>query len=114
MIETRDVITIIIAVLGSGGLWSFIQYRLQQRDLKKMQENSADTVERRALLAILHDRIYSSAPDIIERGYVTVDELDNLKYLYRPYKALGGNGTGEKLVSDVKNLPIKKEREKHD
>ena len=109
MIETRDVITILIAIIGSGGLWSFIQYRLQQRDLRKMHDSTADTIERKALLAILHDRIYASATEILEHEYVTVEELDNLKYLYRPYQALGGNGTGEKLMSDVKNLPIRKE-----
>lgn len=27
-------------------------------------------------------------------------------YIYLPYKALGGNGTAEKVMKDVDNLPI--------
>jgi hypothetical protein len=31
----------------------------------------------------------------------------NLTYLYIPYKALGGNGTIDRLVEEMKKLPIK-------
>ena len=43
----------------------------------------------------------------IQRGGITKDEYENLyDYIYLPYKALGGNGTAEKVMEDVKNLPI--------
>jgi hypothetical protein len=44
----------------------------------------------------------------IKRGYVTKDEFENLHdYLFVPYKKLGGNGTAEKVMDDVKRLPMK-------
>ena len=45
----------------------------------------------------------------IERGYITQEEYDSLyNYLYIPYKELGGNGTAERMVNEVKKLPIKR------
>ena len=38
---------------------------------------------------------------------MTVDEYENLnRYLYQPYKKLGGNGTAEKIMIQVKDLPV--------
>ena len=34
------------------------------------------------------------------------DSLYN--YLYLPYKELGGNGTAERMLNEVKKLPIKR------
>ena len=110
MVETRDVITILIAIIGSGGFWTALQYHWQRRDDRRLKSEQACSTERKAMLALLHDRIYASTTEIIERGEVTVEELDNLGYLYRPYKALGGNGTGEKLIKDVAKLPVRKEK----
>ena len=63
------------------------------------------------VMGLGHDRIVALASDIIGRGYVTKDEYENLyKYLYKPYKALGGNGTAEKMIHEVNNLPMKTRR----
>ena len=65
------------------------------------------------LLGLGHDRIIYLGTKYIEDGYVTEDEFENLnKYLYEPYKALGGNGTAEKIMDDVRNLPIRKNKRK--
>lgn len=58
-------------------------------------------------LALSHDKLYTYCTTYIERGYVTVNELDNLDYLFNSYKGLGGNGTGEHLYNEVKKLKIK-------
>lgn len=61
--------------------------------------------------AKLRQTKWSWTADIIGRGYVTKDEYENLyKYLYKPYKALGGNGTAEKMIHEVNNLPMKTRR----
>ncbi len=91
------VITIVVSVVGSGGLWSFVQWYLTTKHTK-------ETASDRALKALLHDRLYQKCTDILDRGEVTVDEYDNLKYLYEPYRALGGNGTCEKLMHEVDNM----------
>jgi hypothetical protein len=59
-----------------------------------------------AVLALLHDRIYSECYRFIELGYVTQDGLRNLGYLYRTYHVMGGNGTGTELYNRAKALPI--------
>ena len=60
-----------------------------------------------ASLALLHDKIYHYCTDYLERGSVSIDDLENLGHLFRAYKALGGNGTGEALYKRVQALPIK-------
>lgn len=58
--------------------------------------------------AILHDRIIQKCEFLINRGYVTSDDLEELEYLNGPYKALGGNGTVEVMLREVRKLPKKK------
>ena len=60
-----------------------------------------------AMKAISHDKIYKLTDEYIDRGWVTLDELDNLEYLYTAYRTLGGNGTGEKRYNRVQALPVK-------
>lgn len=39
------------------------------------------------------------------------DEYENIhKYLYVPYKDLGGNGTVERIVNELTTLPIREYR----
>ena len=63
-------------------------------------------VLREGILALLHDRLYQACSFFIARGYCTVEDRNNLEYLYRPYKALGGNGTGESLYRKCLELPF--------
>jgi hypothetical protein len=55
--------------------------------------------------ALLHDRIYKSYAECFQKGYADVDDIRNLEYLYRPYHALNGNGTGTELYERVKKMP---------
>lgn len=65
-----------------------------------------------ANIAMLHDKIYKQCSDFLEQGWISVDDLENLDYLWRGYRGLGGNGTGEVLYKKVQNLPnLKAERE---
>ena len=60
---------------------------------------------KQGVLAILHDRLYQACQFYLKRGYCTIDDRDNLEYMFRPYKALGGNGTGEELYNRCLALP---------
>lgn len=91
------IVTFLCAVLASGGLWSYLSARADKKDNKTMM-----------LIGLGHDRIISLGMGYIERGWVTQDEYENLyEYLYKPYKALGGNGSAERVMKAVQNLPIK-------
>jgi len=77
-------------------------------------KKSKDKTEQRfknlefANVALLHDKIYQQCSFFIGQGWVSVDDLENLEYLWRGYHNLGGNGTGEILYNKVKDLPNKK------
>ena len=56
----------------------------------------------------LYGRTIHLCEKYIEQGWVSTDDYENLeRYLYKPYKAMGGNGTAEKLMDQVKKLPPK-------
>lgn len=59
-----------------------------------------------AVLALLHDRIYTECYRFMELGYITRDGLRNLNYLYKTYHVMGGNGTGTELYKRACALPI--------
>ncbi|MBF1152553.1 MAG: hypothetical protein HXL86_00205 [[Eubacterium] sulci] len=92
---------IIIAVFASTGLWSFISMLVQ----RYMERKSDYAMMMRGLG---HDRICYLGECYIKRGWITRDEYENLvDYLYIPYKGLKGNGTAEKIINEVKQLPLK-------
>ena len=93
--------TIVIAIFASTGFWAFVTVIYQNKTKK-------DNAEAQMLKGIGHDRICCLGESYIKRGYITKEEYENLRdYLYLPYKKLGGNGTAEKIVKDVSNLPIR-------
>jgi hypothetical protein len=92
---------VVLAIFGSTGLWSLLTYLVQRRDKKVSTEG-------KMLRGLAHDRILALGEEYIKRGSVDTDEYENLHdYLYIPYKELGGNGTAEKIMEDVRKLPIK-------
>lgn len=90
-------VTVICAVFASNGFWALMQKLSEKKDAKFQM-----------LLGLGHDRIIHLCEKYIEQGWVSTDDYENLeKYLYQPYKAMGGNGTAEKLMEQVKKLPPK-------
>ena len=105
--------TIIGAIFGGSGV-TFLTFLIQRHDRKtdKRQEEYAELSRKISEIADAvkgqgHDRIIYLGEKYIQRGGITRDEYENLHdYIYGPYKALGGNGTAEKVMRDVENLPI--------
>ena len=90
------IVTVIVTMIGSNGLWAYIQSKSTHKSaLEKM------------ILGLGHDAIFRVADHYIRRGGITLDELEDLnKYLYKPYKEMGGNGTAETATEKCKELPI--------
>ena len=89
-------VTVVCAVLASSGFWAWMTARHERKDAKT-----------RMILGLGHDRIVTLAMRYIERGWITQDEYEDLnKYLYSPYREMGGNGTAERLMVEVTKLPI--------
>ena len=94
------IVTIIITMLASSGFWAFIQWTLTCVRDKKSAEKSA-------LLALLHDRLYYEIGRMLSEDTVKRDDYENITYLYKPYKQLGGNGTCEKMYMDLQKKEIR-------
>lgn len=95
------VLTALISVLGSVGASSGFWAYMQRRDAKRTQTD-------RLLQGLAYDKIISMGMNYIERGWITKDEYEDYrKYLYEPYKALGGNGVTERVMAEVSNLPLR-------
>lgn len=101
--------TLLTAFITGGGC-SIILYLLQRHDQKKDCRDEETQKMVNLLIGMGHDRIYSLGMDAIKKGHISAGEYDNLVHgLYEPYKALGGNGTGTRIIEEVKKLPIVEE-----
>lgn len=95
-----DITTIIVSLitgLTSSSFLAFLNARMNKHD------NISQMV-----MGLGHHEILEDGRKLINKGFVTIQELDDFNhYLYEPYKALGGNGTGEEIAKKVNSLPIK-------
>lgn len=92
----KQLVIIAVAVLGSNGLWAWIQ-----------SKSTAKSARDRMLLGLGHAEIFRLCEKYIRRGAITTDELEDLdKYLFKPYSDLGGNGTAASLVAKCRELTI--------
>lgn len=90
-------ITIVCSVIASSGFWAWVIKRSEKRDVKTEM-----------LIGLGHDRIVFLGSQYIERGYITLDEYENLyEYLYKPYEKMGGNGSAQRIMNEVNRLPIR-------
>lgn len=104
--EHDIILAIVASVFGSTGFWALLT-AIWTAHNKKV------SIEGRMLRGLAHDRICELGEKFLKQGYITKDEYENLHdYLFLPYKELGGNGTAEKIVEDVKRLPMMKSGKK--
>lgn len=92
-----NIVSIVCATVASTGFWTIVSSRITKK-----------SAEAEMLIGLGHDRIIRLGLDYISRGWITEDEYDNLyNYLYLPYVKLGGNGSAERVMEEVKKLPIR-------
>lgn len=107
-----DLIPNLILWVITGGLGTFCAWvcrrlkaqKNEQEAIKKEQE-AVQVAFRDGLQAILHDRIYQAHRYYTQLGFCPLNDKKNMEYLFRPYAALGGNGTGKQAFEDIMNLP---------
>ena len=59
------------------------------------------------ILGLGHAEIFRQCEQYLRRDGITKEELEDLdKYLFKPYKELGGNGTAESMVEQCHKLKI--------
>ena len=90
-------ITSLASIFASNGFWTY-----------KTKKEDKNSLQAKMVLGLGHDKITWLGMCYIKRGYITKDEYENLHdYLYVPYRALGGNGSAERIMKEVMKLPIK-------
>ncbi len=94
----QTLLTILCSVLASSGVWAVVLKLMDKKDVKTQM-----------LIGLGHDRIMYLATSYINRGnWITTEEYENLvDYLYKPYEAMGGNGSAKRLVDEIKKMDIK-------
>ena len=93
---TTVLATVIGSLLASSGFWVFVQ-----------KKGNAKSAQSKLLLGLACDRIIDLGMKHLSRGMITLDELENIdKYLFEPYSEMGGNGLAERIMNDVRKLPI--------
>lgn len=98
------ILTVLASCLASSGFWAFVQAKREKKDTRTQ-----------LLVGLAHDRILYLGEKYIDQGWISQDEYENLHdYLYKPYHALGGNGSAERVMAEVNKLPLKKRGTKRD
>lgn len=90
--------TILLGIFASNGIFSLIIYLIGRHDAKKK------TPEKEALLALCSERLESLLRKWIHADVRTASRWASIKYLYKAYKALDGNGEIEALYEVAREL----------
>lgn len=102
---SETTVAVIISCIGSAGLWSVINL-LINRHYKKTDDND---VIKRALKGLLYTDCIAWGEKYTAQGFIdTQDFNEYLRYHYEPYKALGGDGTIDRLMGELQKLPSHK------
>lgn len=106
--NTEQIVGILAAIFASSGFWTLINNRMQKKD----NEIEKKSTQGEMLRGLGHDRICYLGSIYIKQGYITRGDYENLHdYLYVPYHKLGGNGTAERIMQEVKQLPLKERKD---
>ena len=112
-------------IAGFFGIWQWRLNRKAQKEDKAADTKAANCAARGAEIkqlqdtvnalivadrTILYDRIKHLGKSYITRGYVTVEELEDLDLMHSVYHdkdKLNGNGFLDNLMKTVHSLPVK-------
>ena len=97
MDERTMIVTIVVAVLGSQGLWQLLGKLHEKKDAKTM-----------VLRGLAHQEILELGRAALAAGEISADDWENLHdYLFVPYEKMGGNGSAARIMREVEKLPIR-------
>ena len=104
--EITDIlVTVLVAVLSSSGLWAYLEKRKSKLVEALEKEEKSDCNMKELLIALAKVQICHMATIYIERGWISTNEAEMLEQTFKPYHEIGGNGAGEILYKQAMNLP---------
>lgn len=102
----EQILSIIGIVAGSTGISSIIVACLSRHWAKKDKEDGRIDALVDAQKVLMIDRVRFLGSSYVEKGYVSLEDKENLQSMYDAYKALGGNGHLVTIMQEVDRLPI--------
>ena len=94
-----EIVTTIISIVTTA-LSGYLVWWLQQNKSKK-------DYTQEALKILLKGELKKVYIELVKKGFVTFDELESANEIYEAYHNLKGNGTGTKMIEEIRKLPIK-------
>lgn len=96
---------IILAVFASSGFWALLNGIITSIQNKRRGESEKVRILESGVRGLLHEKLIERCKYYINEGTITEPEYNDLReYIYEPYKALDGNGTGEEYMRRVREL----------
>jgi len=96
-----------IAVIGSSGVASIVVDILQHHWQKTNKTNTQIAALVAAQKVIMVDRVRYIGKQYIQQGFIFLADKETLNSMYAAYKALGGNGDLETVMSEVNRLEVR-------
>ena len=88
-----------------GGMAAAMAFMWKKIKKKFEQQKTENDSIKSGVKALLHDRLWQAHNYYTNKGYCSLEDKKNIEYLYEPYAALGGNGTGKEAYDDIFGLP---------
>lgn len=98
---------ILLAVVGSSGVASVVVACLQRHWQKKDKADGRIDALVAAQQVLMIDRVRHLGRGYIQDGYIELADKENVTAMYKAYKALGGNGNLETIMSEINRLEVR-------
>lgn len=93
---------VIVAIVASPTLTA-----ITNAVLTMLKHNKKQTQEHKAMIILLRRELREEYKNIVEKTYVSIEELEEFDEIYEIYHELGGNGTGTKMYEYVHKMEVK-------
>ena len=100
-----DVLNTLVSILAGAATTGLVTICTHLYHSKQSADTEDDTIKD-GMMALLHDRIYQAGHYYCNvQGWCSLQDKHNIDYMYKPYHALGGNGTGTAAYKAILALP---------
>lgn len=93
-----------------GALTGVMGWAVRRVKKRQQAQETEQSAIKAGMLALLHSEICRCFAECDRKGFADVHDRENMEYLYGPYHALGGNGTGTDLHDKIRDMPTEPSR----
>lgn len=101
-----------LALLGLPGISLFLFQLIYNHFSSKIKREREDIlIMKKALQALLRDRLREHYVHFIEQGWIDLDDKTNFDNMYQSYHNLGVNGVMDDMYKKIMKLPTKQPKQ---